>query len=94
VLCSPLDCNSPIFLQKAYDRGVKLIGATAHYVTEELDDGPIVEQDVTVVSHRDSVRQLMRKGRILERNVLHKALEAHLDDRVIVHENKCVVFGD
>lgn len=80
--------------QKAYDRGVKLIGATAHYVTEELDDGPIIEQDVTVVSHRDSVRQLMKKGRILERNVLHKALEAHLDDRVIAYGNKCVVFGD
>ncbi|KAG7351299.1 formyltetrahydrofolate deformylase [Nitzschia inconspicua] len=79
---------------KAYDRGVKLIGATAHYVTEELDDGPIIEQDVMVVSHRDSVQKLKKKGRILERNVLHKALEAHLEDRVIVHENKCVVFGD
>ncbi len=71
-----------------------MIGATAHYVTEELDDGPIIEQDVAIVSHRDSVPQLMKKGRILERNVLYRALEAHLDDRVIVHQNKCVVFGD
>jgi formyltetrahydrofolate deformylase len=71
-----------------------LIGATAHYVTEILDEGPIIEQDVTVVSHRDSVGHLVKKGRILERNVLHKALEAHLDDRVIVHGNKCVVFSE
>jgi formyltetrahydrofolate deformylase len=79
---------------QAYDRGVKLIGATAHYATADLDDGPIIEQDVIPVSHRDGVRQLMRKGRILERNVLLKALEAHLDDRIIVHENRCIVFGD
>ena len=79
---------------QAYERGVKLIGATAHYTTEVLDDGPILEQDVTMVSHRDSIPQLMKKGRVLERNVLLKALEAHLDDRVMVHGNKCVVFGD
>lgn len=79
---------------QAYDRGVKLIGATAHYATAELDDGPIIEQDVIPVSHRDGVKELMRKGRILERNVLLKALEAHLDDRIIVHENRCIVFGD
>ena len=79
---------------QAHERGVKLIGATAHYTTEVLDDGPIIEQDVTMVSHRDSVKQLMKKGRVLERNVLLKAIEAHLDDRVIVHGNRCVVFGD
>ena len=78
----------------AWDRGVKLIGATAHYATEELDDGPIIEQDVIQVSHRDEVTDMLRKGRILERNVLLKALEAHLDDRVIVYKNRCVVFGD
>jgi len=79
---------------RAHERGVKLIGATAHYTTQVLDDGPIIEQDVAVVSHRDSVKQLMKKGRVLERNVLLKAIEAHLDDRVIVHGNRCVVFGD
>ena len=79
---------------QAYERGVKLIGATAHYTTDVLDDGPIIDQDVTMVSHRDSVKQLIKKGRILERNVLLKAIEAHLDDRIIVHGNRCVVFGD
>jgi formyltetrahydrofolate deformylase len=78
----------------AWERGVKLIGATAHYATSDLDEGPIIEQDVISVSHRDEVKDLLRKGRILERNVLLKALEAHLDDRVIVHKNRCVVFGD
>lgn len=79
---------------RAWERGVKLIGATAHYATLALDDGPIIEQDVIQVTHRDEVKDLLRKGRILERNVLLKALEAHLDDRVIVHKNRCVVFGD
>ena len=78
----------------AWDRGVKLIGATAHYATLELDDGPIIEQDVIQVSHRDEVKDMMRKGRMLERNVLMKALEAHLDDRIIVYNNRCVVFND
>jgi formyltetrahydrofolate deformylase len=80
--------------QQAWERGVKLIGATAHYATLDLDDGPIIEQDVIQVSHRDEVSDMLRKGRILERNVLLKALEAHLDDRVIVYKNRCVVFGD
>ena len=79
---------------QAHERGVKLIGATAHYTTGVLDDGPIIEQDVAIVSHRDSVKQLIKKGRVLERNVLLKAIEAHLDDRIIVHGNRCVVFGD
>eukprot|EP00980_Cylindrotheca_fusiformis_P026616 scaffold16625_cov118-Cylindrotheca_fusiformis.AAC.7 len=78
----------------AWERGVKLIGATAHYATQDLDEGPILEQDVISVSHRDEVDDMLRKGRILERNVLLKALEAHLDDRVIVYNNRCVVFGD
>jgi formyltetrahydrofolate deformylase len=78
----------------AWDRGVKLIGATAHYASLDLDEGPIIEQDVINVSHRDEVNDMLRKGRILERNVLLKALEAHLDDRVIVYKNRCVVFGD
>lgn len=79
---------------RAWDRGVKLIGATAHFATPDLDEGPIIEQDVIQVTHRDEVKDMLRKGRILERNVLLKALEAHLDDRVIVHKNRCVVFGD
>jgi formyltetrahydrofolate deformylase len=79
---------------QAWERGVKLIGATAHYTTSDLDDGPIIEQDVINVTHRDEVRDMMRKGRILERNVLLKALEAHLDDRVFVYKNRCVVFSD
>lgn len=80
--------------KQAYNRGVKLIGATAHYTTLDLDDGPIIEQDVMHVSHRDEISDLIRKGRILERNVLMKAIEAHLDDRVFVYKNRCVVFNE
>lgn len=79
---------------QANKRGVKLIGATAHYASPDLDEGPIIEQDVINVSHRDEVHDFIRKGRILERNVLVHALEAHLNDRIIVYNNKCVVFGD
>lgn len=79
---------------QANARGVKLIGATAHYASPELDEGPIITQDVIQVSHRDEVHDFIRKGRILERNVLVHALQAHLDDRTIVYNNKCVVFGD
>lgn len=78
----------------ASDRGVKLIGATAHFATPVLDEGPIISQDVISVSHRDEVNDFIRKGRILERNVLVQALQAHLDDRIIVYNNKCVVFVD
>lgn len=78
----------------AHERGVKLVGATAHYATEDLDEGPIISQDVIPVTHRDEIDDMMRKGRILERNVLLKALEAHLDDRIIVHKNRCIVFAD
>jgi formyltetrahydrofolate deformylase len=76
----------------AYERGVKLIGATAHYVTDELDEGPIIEQDVRRVSHRDTLDDLVRIGREIERTVLARAVAAHLDDRVLVFGNKTVVF--
>ncbi len=78
--------------QRAYDRGVKLIGATAHYASTDRDEGPIIEQDVIRASHRDSVADLVRKGRDVERSVLARAVRWHLDDRVIVHANKTVVF--
>jgi formyltetrahydrofolate deformylase len=78
--------------RQAYDKGVKLIGATAHYVTAELDKGPIIEQDVARVSHRQSVRDLKDLGRDLERQVLARAVRAHLDDRIIIFGNKTVVF--
>ena len=75
---------------RAHERGVKLIGATARYATAELDEGPIIEQDITRISHRDEVNDLLRKGRTLEKNVLVHAVKAHLEDRVIVYNNKCV----
>ena len=77
---------------QAHRRGVKLIGATAHYVTPALDDGPIIHQDVRPVSHRDAVRDLLRKGRDLEKLVLSEAVRLHLENRVLVYENKTVVF--
>ncbi len=77
---------------QAHARGVKLIGATAHYVTPDLDEGPILEQDVARVTHRDTVEDLVRKGRDLERVVLARAVRAHLEDRVLVYGNKSVVF--
>jgi formyltetrahydrofolate deformylase len=76
----------------AYARGVKVIGATAHYVTEDLDEGPIIEQDVTRVSHHDSVEDMVRKGRDLERVVLARAVRLHLGNRVLVYGNRTVVF--
>jgi formyltetrahydrofolate deformylase len=79
--------------RQAYDRGVKIVGATAHYVTEELDAGPIIEQDVGRVSHRDDVEDLKSLGRDLERRVLARAVRWHCEDRVIVHGNKTVVFS-
>src|SRR5579864_3609565 len=77
---------------QAFERGVKLIGATSHYVTEVLDDGPIIEQDVVRVSHRDSVEDLIRKGRDLEKVVLSRAVRWHVENRVLVYGNKTVVF--
>ncbi|MDD9947650.1 MAG: formyltetrahydrofolate deformylase [Myxococcales bacterium] len=78
---------------QAHRRGVKVIGATAHYATPDLDEGPIIEQDVMRVSHRDSVGDLIAKGRDLERVVLARAVRAHLEDRVLVYDNKTVVFA-
>jgi len=78
---------------RAHHRGVKIIGATAHYATADLDEGPIIEQDVVRVSHRDSVDDLVRKGRDLERVVLARAVRYHLEQRVLVYGNKTVVFG-
>ncbi len=79
---------------QAHERGVKLIGATAHYVTSDLDEGPIIEQDVERISHRDTPDDLVRKGRDIERRVLARAVRAHLEQRVIVNGRKTVVFGD
>ena len=78
--------------QAAYQRGVKLIGATAHYVSEVLDDGPIIEQDVTRISHRDQLDDLVQKGRDVERLVLSRAVRWHLDRRILLYENKTVIF--
>jgi formyltetrahydrofolate deformylase len=78
--------------RRAYERGVKIIGATAHYVTEQLDDGPIIEQDVQRVSHRHGLAELKQIGRDIERSVLARAVRWHLEDRVISHGNKTFVF--
>ena len=78
--------------RQAYERGVKMIGATAHYATPELDEGPIIAQAVAQVSHHDSVEDLRRSGRELERNVLANAVRAHLEDRILVTGNRTVVF--
>jgi formyltetrahydrofolate deformylase len=77
---------------QAFERGVKIIGATSHYVTEVLDDGPIIEQDVVRVSHRDTVEDLIRKGRDLEKVVLSRAVRWHVENRVLLYGNKTVVF--
>jgi formyltetrahydrofolate deformylase len=78
--------------EQAYRRGVKLIGATAHYVTEELDAGPIIEQDVLRVTHQEDVETLKQLGRQVERTVLARAVGWHLEDRVLVYQNKTIVF--
>ena len=77
---------------QAYDRGVKLIGATCHYVTQDLDEGPIIDQDVIRISHSDAIEDMVRLGKDAEKNVLARGLRLHLEDRVIIHENKTVVF--
>jgi formyltetrahydrofolate deformylase len=77
---------------QAFERGVKLIGATCHYVTSDLDAGPIIDQDVTRVSHRDDITEMVRRGKDVERSVLARGLRWHLEDRVLVHGNKTVVF--
>ena len=77
----------------AYDRGVKIIGATSHYVTEELDAGPIIAQDITQVSHLHSIQDFIAKGRDLERIVLSKAIQMHAQRKVMVYQNKTVIFS-
>jgi formyltetrahydrofolate deformylase len=78
--------------ERAFEKGVKVIGATAHYVTEELDAGPIIEQDVERVNHADNVKELKKLGRETERKVFSRAVQWHLEERIIVHDNKCIVF--
>ena len=79
--------------KKAWKRGVKIIGATAHYVTNELDEGPIISQDVVRVSHHHSVSEMMNSGRNLERNVLIEAIKAHLEYRIILHGSRTIIFN-
>lgn len=79
--------------ERAYERGVKLIGATSHYVTDDLDQGPIIEQGIERVNHRDDVESLKKIGRSIERSVLARAVKWHLEDRIIVHQNKTIVFN-
>ncbi len=78
---------------QAYSRGVKIIGATAHYITQDLDAGPIIEQDVVRISHRDTVQDLIRKGKDLEKIVLGRGVRLHLQNRVLVYGNRTVVFA-
>ena len=78
--------------ERAYERGVKIIGATSHYVTNDLDEGPIIEQDIKRVDHRDTVERLKKIGRSIERSVLARALKWHLEDRIIVEKNKTIRF--
>lgn len=78
--------------ERAFERGVKIIGATAHYVTEELDEGPIIAQDIIHCTHRDTVEDLVRKGREVERRVLAEAVRLHCEDRILVYKNKTIVF--
>ena len=77
----------------AFERGVKIIGATSHYVTEELDAGPIIEQDVTTVSHTHSIKDFISKGRDLEKIVLSRAVKLHLQEKTMVYNNKTVIFS-
>ena len=77
---------------RAYERGVKLIGATSHYVTSELDEGPIIEQDVSRVSHRDQLDDLIQKGRDLEKVVLSRAVRWHIEHRILLYNKKTVIF--
>ena len=78
--------------KQAYERGVKIIGATSHYVTRELDNGPIIEQDIIRISHKDTISDLVRKGRDLERMILARALYYHSQHRILVHGKKTIIF--
>ncbi len=88
--CPPFIGAKPY--HRAFERGVKLIGATSHYVTEVLDDGPIIEQDVARISHRDAIDDLIQKGRDLEKMVLSRAVRWHIENRILLYANKTVVF--
>lgn len=79
--------------KQAYNRGVKIIGSTSHYITEGLDDGPIIEQDVIRISHRDDVNDLIKKGRDLEKIVFFRAIKWHTENRILIYSNKTVVFN-
>lgn len=79
--------------RQAYERGVKIIGATSHYVTADLDQGPIIEQDIIRITHKDTIEGLKSKGRDLERLVLARAIKAHIDSRTIIYNNRTIVFG-
>ncbi|SIS59142.1 formyltetrahydrofolate deformylase [Salimicrobium flavidum] len=79
--------------ERAYERGVKMIGATSHYVTNDLDEGPIIEQDIGRVDHRDHVEEMKKIGQTIERSVLARAVKWHLADRILVHQNKTIVFS-
>ena len=79
--------------RQAYKKGVKIIGATAHYVTSELDEGPIIYQDVVNINHKHSVSEMVKLGREIERNVLFKAVKSHLDHKIIIYNNKTIVFN-
>ena len=78
--------------KQAYDRGVKIIGVTSHYVTEDLDEGPIIEQDIIRISHKDTLDDLIHKGRDLERLVLARALQYHVEHRILVMGRKTIIF--
>ena len=82
--------NNPY--RKAWERGVKMIGATAHYVTADLDEGPIIEQDVVSVNHQHSVKEMIQAGRDIERCVLTSAVKAHLEHRIILHGQRTIIF--
>ena len=77
---------------QAYSKGVKIIGATAHYVTDELDEGPIIAQDIIHINHKNSIKDMIQLGREIERNVLYKAVKSHLEYKIIVYNNKTIIF--
>ena len=78
---------------QAYERGVKLIGATSHYVTTELDAGPIIEQEVVRISHKDTIQDLVKKGRDLEKIVLSRAVEKHIQRKILTYDNRTIIFS-
>src|SRR5262249_61352996 len=88
----PPGCGGAKPYHGAFERGVKLIGATSHYATEDLDEGPIIEQDVVRISHRDGLEDLLEKGRDLEKVVLSRAVRWHIDHRILIYDRKTVIF--